>query len=130
SSIAVLVLALSSHQSEAASIDFEYDVDGSLAPRTTTGTTYRGVAYDSASASTQEGYLGAIGDAYHYISGTKIGGDVYDGYGYLSGRPNHSTSSAYATPFNGLIGARYTSALATGEAHAPLGFRWFDSFTN
>jgi hypothetical protein len=130
SSIAVLILTIASQKSEAASIDFEYSFNGSYALSTTVGTTYQGIAYDAALISSQDSALGTITDTIHYVSGNPIGGDSYDGYGYLFGRPNHSSSQFYASPFNGLSGARYTSAVATGEAHAPLGFRWFDSFTN
>lgn len=129
-SITALALTVVSQESDAATIDFMYIIGGDTSWTTTAGTTYRGIAYDAALVSTQTHFLGSIWDTSHHVSGNKIGGDAYDGYGYLSGRPNHSASQAYASPFNGLSGARYTSAVATGEAHAPLAFRWFDSFTN
>lgn len=91
-----------------------------------TGTSYVGVAFDSALEGTSS-IAGGLQEA-----GNSDVGDAYDGWGALYGTSDPATydNAPYATPFNGLSGSRQTETDPTVTGMPDGSVRWFDSFTN
>lgn len=95
----------------------------------TNHTSYIGPGFDSAfnDSSSVAGGVSEASATNHVVT------DAYDGWGAIYGTTTTSGNvynSRYATPFNGLTGARQTESYVAVPGLPANSIRWFDSFTN
>lgn len=126
STTAITLLSLSAI-AHAEQTPFTFDVCNTTTPYCDgTGSSYMGIAFDSAFAQTS-----SIAGAAQEASNSDVS-DAYDGWGALYGTtdPTVYESARYETPFNGLSGERWTATDAAVTGLPDGSIRWFDSFTN
>lgn len=127
SSVLMLVLTGTGHQAAAASLDFNYSGNFNQNFGTFYGDTYVGEAYNNNGWLDAYSDRGAITNITFLSNGTTIASGGYRVYGRLD---EVGASGSLLSDFAHLSPSRKTTAFATNELNAPVGFRWFDSFTN